>query len=64
MLVSVYRFDPDQDETARMEDRELDVPEGRDLMVLDVLELLKTEDPSIAYRAPVARACAAPTAST
>lgn len=50
MLVSVYRFDPDQDETARMEDRELDVPEGRDLMVLDVLELLKTEDPSIAYR--------------
>ncbi len=50
MLVSVYRFDPDQDETARMEDRELDVPEGRDLMVLDVLELLKAEDPSIAYR--------------
>ena len=50
MLVSVYRFDPDQDETARMEDRELDVPEGRDLMVLDVLELLKVEDPSIAYR--------------
>lgn len=50
MLVSVYRFDPDQDETARMEDRELDVPEGQDLMVLDVLELLKAEDPSIAYR--------------
>ena len=50
MLVSVYRFDPDQDETARMEDRELNVPEGRDLMVLDVLELLKAEDPSIAYR--------------
>ena len=33
-----------------MEDRELDVPHGRDLMVLDVLELLKAEDPSISYR--------------
>ena len=29
---------------------DLDLPEGRDLMVLDVLELLKAEDPSIAYR--------------
>ena len=32
-----------------MQDYELDT-EGRDLMVLDVLELLKSEDPSIAYR--------------
>ncbi|MCE2460232.1 MAG: succinate dehydrogenase iron-sulfur subunit [Pseudomonadales bacterium] len=50
MQISIYRFDPDEDESPRMADMELDLPEGRDLMVLDVLELLKARDPSIAYR--------------
>ena len=50
MQISIYRFDPDQDEAPRMDDLQLELPEGRDLMVLDVLELLKAEDPSIAYR--------------
>ena len=50
MQISIYRFDPDRDEVPRMEDMDLDLPEGRDLMVLDVLELLKARDPSIAYR--------------
>lgn len=50
MQISIYRFDPDKDESPRMEDMELDLPAGRDLMVLDVLELLKAQDPSIAYR--------------
>ena len=50
MQISVYRFDPDKDETPRMDEMELDLPAGRDLMVLDVLELLKARDPSIAYR--------------
>jgi len=50
MQISIYRFDPDEDESPRMEDTELDLPTGRDLMVLDVLELLKAQDPSIAYR--------------
>ena len=50
MQISVYRYDPDTDESPRMADMELDLPAGRDLMVLDVLELLKAEDPSIAYR--------------
>ena len=50
MQISVYRYDPDEDESPRMEDMELDLPDGRDLMVLDVLELLKAQDPSIAYR--------------
>jgi len=50
MQISLYRFDPDTDESPRMDSLELDLPEGRDLMVLDVLELLKAEDPSIAYR--------------
>src|SRR5690606_23305109 len=33
-----------------MQDYEVDLPAGKDLMVLDVLELLKRQDPSIAYR--------------
>ena len=50
MRVSIYRYDPDVDENARMQDVEVELPEGRDLMVLDVLELAKAVDPSIAYR--------------
>ena len=50
MQISLYRYDPDADESPRMEDLTLDLPEGRDPMVLDVLELLKAKDPSIAYR--------------
>ena len=50
MKISIYRFDPDKDESPRMEEMELDLPAGRDLMVLDVLELVKAQDPSIAYR--------------
>ena len=33
-----------------MQDFDLDIPGGRDLMVLDVLELLKEKDPSVTYR--------------
>ena len=50
MKVSIYRFDPDADEKAHLQDVEVELPEGRDLMVLDVLELAKSRDPSIAYR--------------
>ena len=50
MQIRLYRYDPDVDKSPRMEDLTLDLPEGRDPMVLDVLELLKAEDPSIAYR--------------
>ena len=50
MQVSIYRYDPDADANPRMETVEIDLPEGRDLMVLDVLELAKANDPSISYR--------------
>ena len=50
MKVSIYRYDPDADEKGRLQDVEIELPEGRDLMVLDVLELAKSRDPSIAYR--------------
>ena len=33
-----------------MQDIEVEIPEGKDLMVLDVLELAKQKDPTISYR--------------
>ncbi|MDP2091453.1 MAG: 2Fe-2S iron-sulfur cluster-binding protein, partial [Pseudohongiella sp.] len=50
MLVSVYRYNPETDAKPSMRDYQIDLPEGRDLMVLDVLELIKRQDPSVAYR--------------
>jgi succinate dehydrogenase / fumarate reductase iron-sulfur subunit len=50
MQVSIYRYNPDVDEVPSMRDMQLDLPDGKDLMVLDVLELLKAEDPTLSYR--------------
>ncbi|MEE2782085.1 MAG: succinate dehydrogenase iron-sulfur subunit [Pseudomonadota bacterium] len=50
MQVSVYRYNPDTDEVPFMQDLTVELPAGRDLMVLDVLELLKSDDPTISYR--------------
>lgn len=50
MQVSVYRYNPDADEVPQMRDMSIDLPEGTDLMVLDVLELLKAKDPTLSYR--------------
>ena len=50
MEISVYRYNPDTDNAPYMQDFDLDIPGGRDLMVLDVLELLKEKDPSVTYR--------------
>lgn len=50
MQVSIYRFVPGSDVKPRMQDYEYDLPDDRDLMVLEVLENLKSEDPSIGYR--------------
>lgn len=50
MRVSVYRYVPEQDDAPRMQDYEFDLPQDRELMVLDVLEELRLQDPTIAYR--------------
>ena len=50
MLVSLYRYNPETDNAPYMQDIELEIPEGRDLMVLDVITLLKEKDPTIAFR--------------
>lgn len=50
MLVSVYRYNPESDLKPYMQEVEIELPEGKDLMVLDVLQLVKNEDASVAYR--------------
>lgn len=50
MQVSVYRYDPARDEEPYMQDFELSIPGGKDVFVLDVLEMLKEQDPTISYR--------------
>ena len=50
MQVSVYRFNPDEDTQPYMQDFNLDLPQGKDVMVLDVMAMLKEQDASIAYR--------------
>lgn len=49
LTVSIYRYNPDVDSEPRMQEYQLDTG-GKDLMVLEVLELLKIEDPTISYR--------------
>ncbi len=49
LKVEVYRYNPDTDKTPYTQTYEVDT-EGKDLMVLDVLELLKAQDPTLTYR--------------
>ncbi|HBQ00629.1 MAG TPA: succinate dehydrogenase iron-sulfur subunit [Gammaproteobacteria bacterium] len=50
MLVSIYRYNPETDSKPSMQEFEVALPEGKDLMVLDVLALVKEQDSSVAYR--------------
>ena len=49
LTVSIYRYNPDVDSEPTMKDYPLDTG-GRNLMVLDVLELLKQQDPTLSFR--------------
>jgi len=49
LQVSVYRYNPETDKEPYMQDYQLDTG-GKDLMVLDVMELLKAQDSSLAFR--------------
>jgi succinate dehydrogenase / fumarate reductase iron-sulfur subunit len=48
--VSVYRYNPETDLKPRMEDFDVTIPDGKDIMVLDVLALIKEQDDSVTYR--------------
>ena len=50
MQVSIYRYNPETDDRPYMSDYTVEIPEGRDLMVLDVMALIKEQDASVTYR--------------
>ena len=47
---SVYRYNPEVDDAPRMQDYTLEAEEGRDMMLLDALILLKEQDPTLVFR--------------
>ena len=49
LKVSVYRYNPETDSEPYMKDYEVDT-QGKDLMILDVLALIKEQDSGVAYR--------------
>src|SRR5690606_20632157 len=49
LKVEVYRYNPETDKAPYMKTYEVNT-QGKDLMVLDVLELLKAQDPTLAFR--------------
>ena len=49
LQVSVYRYNPDQDAAPFMQEFQVDTG-GKDLMVLDVLALIKEQDEGFSYR--------------
>ncbi|REH37934.1 succinate dehydrogenase subunit B [Paraperlucidibaca baekdonensis] len=49
LKVSLYRYNPETDREPYMKDYQIDT-QGRDLMVLDVLNLVKEQDDSLVYR--------------
>ncbi|MEH8022287.1 succinate dehydrogenase iron-sulfur subunit [Rheinheimera metallidurans] len=50
MIVSIYRYIPEQDQKPRMQDYNIELEDGHDMMMLDVLGKLKEQDPTLAYR--------------
>ncbi len=49
LQVSIYRYNPEQDSEPYMQDFQVDTG-GKDLMVLDVLEIIKGQDTTVGYR--------------
>ena len=49
MKVSIYRYNPETDKEPYMKEYDIDTG-GKDIMVLDVLNLVKEQDPTMAYR--------------
>ena len=49
LKVSIYRYNPETDRELYMKDYQVDT-QGRDLMVLDVLNLIKEQDDTLVYR--------------
>lgn len=46
----IYRYNPEQDKKPRMQDMTLEIPAGGNMMLLNAIERLKEEDPTITIR--------------
>jgi len=54
ILFSIYRYNPDKDAKPFMQDFTLPLPEGSDMMLLEALVRLKSQDETLSFR----RSCA------
>lgn len=50
MKFSIYRYNPETDKKPYMQEFDLDIPEGSDMMVLDALLALKDQDATLSFR--------------
>jgi len=50
MKFKIYRYNPETDQKPYMQEFDLDIAEGSDKMLLDVLVDLKEEDPTLSFR--------------
>jgi len=50
LQISIYRFNPDTDDKPYMQDYELTIPKGSDMVLLTVLHKLKEKDPTLSFR--------------
>ncbi len=50
MRFQIYRYNPETDNEPSMQEFEVEVPEGRDMMLLEALHLLKEKDPTLTFR--------------
>lgn len=49
-IFSIYRYNPDVDNKPRMQDYELELEDGQDIMVLDALLQIKEQDSTLSFR--------------
>jgi len=50
MRFSIYRYNPETDKEPTMQDFDLDIQEGSDMMLLEALIALKAQEPSLSFR--------------
>lgn len=50
MYFSIYRYNPETDAQPYMQEYTVDIPEGTDMMLLSVLNLIKEQDETLTYR--------------
>jgi succinate dehydrogenase / fumarate reductase, iron-sulfur subunit len=50
MKFLIYRYDPDKDKDPYMQEYHLDIPKGKDVMLLTAIEMLREKDETIALR--------------